>query len=72
MQDQTNNGFSYKGTEFWLGSPAFSALLSADDIFGENTPTIASDINSSLAEYAIRVSEYSNGAVEEANVLAAF
>ncbi|KAJ6159400.1 Glucose-methanol-choline oxidoreductase N-terminal [Penicillium chrysogenum] len=72
LQDQTNNGFSYEGTEFWLGSPAFSALPSADDIFGENTPTIASDVNSSLAEYATRVSEYSNGAVEEANVLAAF
>ncbi|OQE13541.1 hypothetical protein PENFLA_c046G06209 [Penicillium flavigenum] len=72
LQDQTNNGFSYEGNEFWLGSPTFSALPSADDIFGENAPTVASDVNSSLAEYAKRVAGYSNGAVEEANVLAAF
>ncbi|CAG8043833.1 unnamed protein product [Penicillium nalgiovense] len=72
LQDQTNNGFSYEGNDIWLGSPTFSALPSADDIFGENVPTIASGVNSSLAEYAKRVSEHSNGAVQEGNVLAAF
>lgn len=72
LQDQTNNGFSYEGNDIWLGSPTFSALPSADDIFGENVSTIASDVNSSLAEYAKRVSEHSNGAVQEGNVLAAF
>ncbi|OQD95359.1 hypothetical protein PENVUL_c114G02304 [Penicillium vulpinum] len=72
LQDQTNNGFSYRGNEFWLGSPTFSALPSADQIFGDNVLTFASIVNSSLADYAKNVSKYSNDAVQEANVLAAF
>lgn len=72
LQDQTNNGFSYEGNEFWLGSPTFSVLPSAGHIFGDNILAVASLVNSSLAEYAKKVSERSNGAVQEANVLAAF
>ncbi|KAJ5781364.1 Glucose-methanol-choline oxidoreductase N-terminal [Penicillium paradoxum] len=72
LQDQTNNGFSYEGNALWLGSPTFSALPSAKQIFGGNISAIASVVNSSLVDYAKSVSDYSNGAVQEANVLAAF
>lgn len=71
LQDQTNNGLSYEGNEFWLGLPTFSVLPSADQIYGDDTSRIASEISSSLADYAKNVSSASNGAVEEANVLAA-
>lgn len=72
LQDQTNNGFSYEGNELWLGSPTLSALPSADHIFGDNVLAVASLVNSSLSEYAKQVSTNSNGAVQEANLLAAF
>jgi choline dehydrogenase-like flavoprotein len=72
LQDQTNNGLSYQGTEFWLGSPTFSVLPSANQIYGNNVSSVASYINSSMVEYAKVVSNSSKGAVQEANVLAAF
>jgi choline dehydrogenase-like flavoprotein len=72
LQDQTNNGLSYQGTEFWLGSPTFSVLPSANQIYGKNVTNVASYINSSMAEYAKVVSNSSKGAVQEANILAAF
>ncbi|KAJ5511439.1 Glucose-methanol-choline oxidoreductase N-terminal [Penicillium expansum] len=72
LQDQTNAGLSYEGNEFWFGSPTISALPSASHIFGDNVHAVASLVNSTLAEYAKNVSENSNGAVEEANLLAAF
>lgn len=72
LQDQTNIGFSYEGHAFWSGSPTFSALPSADEIFGGNVSAIASLVNSSLPDYAKVVADYSSGAVQEANVLAAF
>ncbi|KAJ5152788.1 uncharacterized protein N7482_009266 [Penicillium canariense] len=72
LQDQTNNGLSYEGTEFWLGSPTFSVLPSANQIYGTKVTEIASAVNASLADYAKAVSNSSNGAVQEANVLAAF
>lgn len=72
LQDQTNNGLAYQGTEFWLGSPTFSVLPSANQIYGKNVSNVASYINSSMAEYAKVVSNSSNGAVHEANILAAF
>lgn len=72
LQDQTNNGLSYEGTEFWLGSPTFSVLPSANQIYGNNVTNVASYVNSSMAEYAKVVSNSSKGAVQEANILAAF
>lgn len=72
LQDQTNNGLSYDGREFWLGSPTFSALPSVDHIYGDNVSSVASAVNSSLSDYAKAVSNFSNGAVLEANVQAAF
>lgn len=72
LQDQTNNGLSYKGKEFWLGQPTFSLLPSAKQIYGTNFSTVASLVNSSLADYANTVSNRSNGAVQEANLLTAF
>lgn len=71
LQDQTNNGFSYAGNELWLGSPTFSALPSAKQIFGDKMSDVASLVNSSLADYAKTVSNFSSGAVQEENVLAA-
>jgi len=71
LQDQTNNGLSYEGKEFWLGLPTFSVLPSADQIYGDDYSTVSSAINSSLADYAKNVSISSNGAVQEGNVLAA-
>lgn len=72
LQDQTNNGLAYEGREFWLGSPTFSALPSADQLYGKNVSAVASFVNSSLADYAKAVANSSNGAVQEANLLSAF
>ncbi|KAJ5662148.1 uncharacterized protein N7477_009764 [Penicillium maclennaniae] len=72
LQDQTNNGLAYEGTEFWLGTPTFSALPSVDQLYGKNVSAVASAINSSLATYAKSVANASNGAVQEANLLSAF
>ncbi|KAJ5666622.1 hypothetical protein N7462_011031 [Penicillium macrosclerotiorum] len=72
LQDQTNNGLSYEGREFWLGSPTFSALPSADILYGSNISAVASSVNSSLAEYAKAVANFSNGAIQEKNALTAF
>jgi choline dehydrogenase-like flavoprotein len=71
LQDQTNNGLSYEGKEFWLGLPTFSVLPSAEDIYGDDYSAVSSAVNSTLADYAKNVSVFSNGAVQEANVLAA-
>lgn len=54
-----------------MGLPTFSVLPSADQIYEDDASRIASDISSSLADYAKNVSTASNGAVQEANVLAA-
>ncbi|KAJ5125092.1 Glucose-methanol-choline oxidoreductase N-terminal [Penicillium bovifimosum] len=72
LQDQTNSGLSYEGNALWLGSPTFSALPSASQIFGDNVSDVASLVNASLADYARAVSKYSNGAVQEVNALNAF
>lgn len=72
LQDQTNNALSYDGRESWFGSPTFAVLPSVDHIYGDNVSSIASFVNSSLADYAKAVSNFSNGAVLEANVRAAF
>lgn len=72
LQDQTNNGLSYEGKASWTGLPTFSALLSAHQLYGENITAVASSVNSSLADYAKAVSDFSNGAVQEANLLTAF
>ncbi|KAJ5611034.1 hypothetical protein N7510_007753 [Penicillium lagena] len=72
LQDQTNNGLSYDGEDFWLGLPTFSALPSAAQLYGNGISTVASKVNSSLASYAKAVANFSNGAVHEANVLSAF
>jgi choline dehydrogenase-like flavoprotein len=72
LQDQTNNGLSYEGNEFWLGSPTFSALPSADHIYGDSFSTVASHFNSSLADYAETVANSSNGALQASNLLAVF
>lgn len=72
LQDQTNNGLSYDGRQSWFGSPTFAVLPSIDHVYGDNVSSIASLVNSSLADYAKAVSNYSNGAVLEANVQAAF
>lgn len=72
LQDQTNNGLSYQGKEFWLGLPTFSVLPSANQLYGQNVSAVASFVNSSLADYARTVSNRSNGAVQEANLLTAF
>jgi choline dehydrogenase-like flavoprotein len=72
LQDQTNNGLSYAGEEFWIGGPTFSALPSAEQIYGDRVSEIASSIKSSLEGYAKTVSNSSNGAVQEANLLEAF
>jgi len=72
LQDQTNNGLAYKGREFWLGSPAFSALPSANLLYGKSVSDVASSVNSSLADYAKAVANFSNGAVQESNILYAF
>lgn len=72
LQDQTNNGLHYQGTEFWLGYPTFSVLASANHIYGNNVSNVASYVNSSMVEYAKVVSNSSKGAVQEANILAAF
>ncbi|CAI7667780.1 unnamed protein product [Penicillium pancosmium] len=72
LQDQTNNGLSYEGKEFWLGSPTFSALPSADQLYGENFYTVASNVNSSLADYAETIANSSNGALKASNLLAVF
>ncbi|OGE56102.1 hypothetical protein PENARI_c003G05485 [Penicillium arizonense] len=72
LQDQTNNGLSYAGEEFWIGGPTFSALPSAEQIYGNRVSGIASSIKSSLEDYAKAVSNSSNGAVQEAHLLEAF
>ncbi|KAJ5594365.1 uncharacterized protein N7459_000573 [Penicillium hispanicum] len=72
LQDQTNNGLSYAGKDLWHGSPSFSALPSVNKIYGDTVADIASSVNSSLAGYAQAVANASNGAVQEANLLAAF
>ncbi|PCG98820.1 Glucose-methanol-choline oxidoreductase [Penicillium occitanis (nom. inval.)] len=72
LQDQTNNELSFDGRESWVGSPTFSVLPSVDHIYGHNVSSIASLVNSSLADYAKAVSNFSNGAVLEANIQAAF
>ncbi|CAG8191009.1 unnamed protein product [Penicillium olsonii] len=69
LQDQANNGLSYEGKEFWLGLPTFSALPSAEQIYGNELSDFASTVSESLGDYARNVSIASNGAVEEANVL---
>ncbi|KAK9848416.1 hypothetical protein MYU51_016609 [Penicillium brevicompactum] len=71
LQDQTNNGLFYEGKEFLLGLPTFSALPSAEQIYGDDSSTVASRVSSNLADYAKNVSIASKGAVQEANVLAA-
>ncbi|KAJ5767246.1 uncharacterized protein N7511_004862 [Penicillium nucicola] len=72
LQDQTNNGLSYAGREFWIGGPTFSALPSAEQIYGGRVSGLASSIKDSLEDYAKAVANSSNGAVQEENVLEAF
>lgn len=72
LQDQTNNGLSYAGKGLWLGLPTFSLLPSANQLYGQNVSAVASLINSSLADYAMTVSNRSNGAVQADNLLIAF
>ncbi|KUL86374.1 hypothetical protein ZTR_08632 [Talaromyces verruculosus] len=72
LQDQTNNGLAWRGRETWTGLPAFSALPSIEQLYGKDFAAFASTINTSLADYARGVSNVSNGAVKEANLLAAF
>ncbi|KAJ5115996.1 hypothetical protein N7456_000344 [Penicillium angulare] len=71
LQDETNNGLSYQGREFYIGTATFSALPSAQQIYGDKLSDVASSINSSLADYAKAVANFSNGAVKEENVLSA-
>ncbi|KAJ5623331.1 hypothetical protein N7490_011936 [Penicillium lividum] len=72
LQDQTNNGLTYGGRERWSGLPAFSALPSAQQMYGDKIDSIASAVNASLVQYAKTVANFSNGAVQEANLLDAF
>ncbi|KAF7713453.1 Glucose oxidase [Penicillium ucsense] len=72
LQDQTNNGINYQGLEFWLGSPTFSVLPSANQLYGSNVSNVAAYVKSSMTEYAKVVANSSNGAVSEANLLEAF
>lgn len=72
LQDQTNNGLSYEGRDFWMGLPTFSLLPSASQLYGNNVSAVASFVNSSLSDYARAVSNFSNGAVQEGNLLTAF
>jgi choline dehydrogenase-like flavoprotein len=72
LQDQTNNGLSYAGKGFWVGAPTLSALPSAEQIYGGRVSGLASSIKSSLEDYAKAVSNFSNGAVQAANLLDAF
>ncbi|KAI2786833.1 hypothetical protein POX_g09228 [Penicillium oxalicum] len=72
LQDQTNNGITYQGLEFWLGSPTFSVLPSANQLYGNNVSNVAAYVKSSMTEYAKVVANSSNGAVSESNILEAF
>ncbi|CAG8422871.1 unnamed protein product [Penicillium salamii] len=69
LQDQTNNGLSYEGREFWLGLPTFSVLPSAEQIYGDQLSDFSSKIMDNLGDYAKNVSISSKGAVQESNVL---
>ncbi|KAJ6153723.1 hypothetical protein N7470_006682 [Penicillium chermesinum] len=71
LQDQTNNALAYAGADVWFGSPTFSVLPSAKQIFGKEVSTIASMVSDRLEEYAKNVSELSHGAVKADNVLEA-
>ncbi|KAF3395338.1 Glucose oxidase [Talaromyces pinophilus] len=72
LQDQTNNGLAWRSRETWTGLPAFSALPSIEQLYGKGSAAFASTINASLADYARFISNVSNGAVKEANLLDAF
>lgn len=72
LQDQTNNGLSYSARQSSFGSPTLTVLPSVNQIYGDNASSIASFVNSSLADYAKAVSNFSKGAVLEANLKTAF
>ncbi|KAJ5751450.1 uncharacterized protein N7511_008415 [Penicillium nucicola] len=72
LQDQTTNGLSFKGKDFWTGLATFSALPSVDQLYGNNVSAVASFVKSSLADYAKSVSKASNDVVKEFNLLDAF
>lgn len=72
LQDQTNNALTFAGTDDWYGSPTFSVLPSAKQLFGKEVASFAAMVNDSLADYAKNVSQLSNGAVNEANLMEAF
>jgi choline dehydrogenase-like flavoprotein len=69
LQDQTNNALSWESTETLTGLASFSALISVDQLYGNNVSAVESQIDNDLTRYAKALSKKSNGAVKESNLL---
>ncbi|KAJ6049425.1 uncharacterized protein N7446_007244 [Penicillium canescens] len=69
LQDQTNNGLTWESTESLTGLASFSALISVDQVYGDNVSAVESRIDNDLTRYAKALSKKSNGAVKESNLL---
>ncbi|KAL4957462.1 hypothetical protein BDW69DRAFT_156146 [Aspergillus filifer] len=72
LQDQNNNGITWKSNNVLAGLATFSALPSVNQLYGDKVTALASYVKSNLASYAKNVSLASNGVVKESDLLTAF
>ncbi|KAL0938637.1 Glucose oxidase 2 [Colletotrichum truncatum] len=65
LQDQMNNGLAQTSSKNFTGVTTFVSYPNVDDVFANQTGTLAADIKSKLSQWASQVSEYTNGIVTE-------
>ncbi|KAF9873797.1 glucose oxidase [Colletotrichum karsti] len=63
LQDQMNNGLAQTSSKNFTGVTTFVAYPNVEDVFANQTASLAADIKKQLSQWAAQVSEYTNGVV---------
>ncbi|KAI8962822.1 putative GMC oxidoreductase [Daldinia sp. FL1419] len=63
LQDQPNVALEYTSNMSITGTAPYVTFATAEDIFGEHTSAIAEETSAELSEWARKVSEANNGAI---------
>ncbi|KAF3803788.1 Glucose oxidase [Colletotrichum gloeosporioides] len=63
LQDQMNNGLAQTSSKNFTGVTTFVAYPNVDDVFANQTASLAANIKTQLSQWAAQVSEYTNGVV---------
>ncbi|KAI1182866.1 GMC oxidoreductase [Nemania serpens] len=68
LQEQPNTALVYSGAENVSGSAPYATFSTAQDLFGDETPSIRASTEAQIPAWAQQVAAASNGAVHAANI----